>query len=341
MKRWLHPDWQSRLLEQPEELVKQFSQSQNSDELYALAIALEHLGQGAESEKALKRALMRNLSHVPSIYTLGLRSLHKSKEKEAKTYLRRALRLDPAACETALGLLRDLKIHLSTLFQSNEMSVWLLKELEFLKKETDETSFHLGKLLFERSQYEESAHYLMKGIESEATSAEATEYLSYIYEHLYKGDELIEKILELAEQVPHRADLFFNMAMVCQHDQNRAEMALHFFYLASREDPADPGLKFSLEQAALDLINAGGAGEGEDRELSLMLAHLYQGSVGVAKRYAQGLKGWSFPESFQDRHPSRLWTEWLMKDQGVLGQALQTWFGGAPASYRVRQLPRI
>ncbi len=337
---WLKPSWAQLLQRDPQSLINEIPTAETSEENFGLALAYEFLGKNDLAEKYFKQALIKNIGHVPTIYVMGLKAFQKRKEPEAKTYLRRALRMDPRAAQTALAMMRDLKTYVGDPIRTTDISCWILQELETLGKETDSTCFQLGKLLFEKSKYEEAATYLKRSLKDPDVANEATEYLSYIFEHLYKGDELIEKTLELAENVKDRADLFFNLAMVCHHEQRRLELALHFFYLASKEDPADPGLRFSLEQAATDLLSQLSKSQNTDHEFLMMLAHLYQGSVGVAKRYAQGLKAWKFPESFEARMPERLWQNWLLKDTGVLGQALRSWFGGEQMPKKVRNLHR-
>lgn len=342
MNYWLKDDWRLRLENDPESLAESLKESIDAESLFCRALVSQQLGDSITAEKFLKTALQKNLQHIPSIYVLGLKLLKKGRDKEARNYLRRGLRLDGLAATTSLHLLKEIRSIFSHSAQSVETSVWMLKELTSLKKTTELTQFHLGKLLFEKSSYEEAAQYLLQSLSEPDLSNEATEYLSYIYEHLYKGDELIERTLELAEMVPDRSDLFFNLAMVCQHDHRRLELALHFFYLASKEDPADPGLKFSLEQAAIEMMNYAQKVPGEERDFLLMLAHLYQGSLGVAKRYAQKLKDLKYPESFETRIPQKLWQRWLLKDSGILGQALQSWFGGAPSKIKaLRSLTRL
>lgn len=337
---WLKEEDSQLLQKNPEAFIEALGTPQTADDLYSLAMAYDQLGKASSALRFLKEALQKNLGHIPTSYVMGIKALQKNRELEGKNYLKRAVRMDPLAPKTALQLLRELRGALPNGAKANEVSVWLFQELERMKKADSSTSFHLGKLLFERSAYEEAAAYLIKSLEEGELALEATEYLSYIYEHLYKGEELIEKTLQLAEKVRDRSDLFFNLAMVCQHDHGRLELALHFFYLASQEDPADPGLRFSLEQAAIELMNQAQRSESKDREFLLMLAHLYQGSLGVAKRYAQNLSGMHFPESFMTRNPQILWRDWLLKDNGILGQALQSWFGGVPSKKLLSLTPR-
>jgi tetratricopeptide (TPR) repeat protein len=327
MQYWLKEEWATALQQDPRQLIQKLEGSQDSDELYCLAVAHEHLKQFHMAERCLKAALQQNLGHIPAIYTMALRAFSKQRELEGKNYLRRALRLDPHAAKTSIEFLRELRQMFAHTVRSTDLGIWLLKELVRLSKATENSHFNLGKLLFEKSHYEDAVQHLLLAIKDPEVSRESTEYLSYIYEHLYRGDELIEKSLELADQVHDRSDLFFNLAMVCQHDQGRPELSLHFFYLASKEDPQDPGLRFSLEQAAAELINQTQRVDSEDRNFLLMVAHLYQGALGVAKRYAQTIRNMKYPHSFEDRHPPRLWRQWLLRDEGVLGQALRAWFG--------------
>jgi len=339
MLYWLSEENSKLLQTSPESFIEALGSPLTADDHFSLAAAHDHLGKGLLALRHYREALQKNLAHIPSCYALGIKFLERGKDAEAKSYLKRALRMDSLASKTALHLLRDLRAKLTNSVKANEFSVWIFQELERLKKSNSSTSFQLGKLLFERSAYEEAASYLLKSLEEGEVASEATEYLSYIYEHLYKGEELIEKTLQLAEKVRDRSDLFFNLAMVCQHDHGKLELAMHFFYLATKEDPADPGLKFSLEQAAIELMNHVQKSDPKDREFLLMLAHLYQGSLGVAKRYAQNLSHLQFPEAFMSRSPETLWRDWLLKDNGILGQALQSWFGGkAPHSKKLLSL---
>ena len=340
MQYWLKEEWAEALQQDPRQLIQKFEGSKNSDELYCLAIAHEQLKQFHMAERSLKAALQQNLGHIPSIYAMALRAFSRQREVEGKNYLRRALRLDSEASKTSLEFLREIKTIFSHTIRGTEIGIWLLKELVRISKATENSHFALGKLLFEKSHYEEAVEHLLMAVKEPDVSREATEYLSYIYEHLYRGDELIEKSLELADKVKDRSDLFFNLAMVCQHDQGRPELSLHFFYLATKEDPQDPGLRFSLEQAAAEMIDQTQRRDSEDRNFLLMVAHLYQGSLGVAKRYAITLQNMKYPASFEERHPRRLWKEWLMRDEGVLGQALRAWFGDE-SSLQTQALSRL
>jgi tetratricopeptide (TPR) repeat protein len=341
MLHWLKEDWRIAVQKDAQALIDSLKGQTDVDSLFCMAVAHDHLGDFQMAERSLKEALQKNLSHIASVYMLGLMALQRGREAEARNYLKRGLRLDPQASQNALFLLRELKQIFTNSMKATDSSVWLLTELVAMKKSTETARFQLGKLLFEKSAYEDAAKHLLSALNEPELSGEATEYLSYIYEHLYKGDELIERTLELAELVRDRSDLFFNLAMVCQHDQRKLELALHFFYLASKEDPADPGLKFSLEQAAIEMMNEVQKTATPDRELLLMFAHLYQGSLGVAKRYAQGLKELKFPDSFENRMPEKLWQRWLLKDNGILGQALQSWFGTGAKVKPLRSIGRL
>jgi len=342
MLHWLKDEWRILLENDPQALLKAVEHYQDTDALFCRALAYQAMGEGTECEKFLKMALQRDLQHFPSVYVLGLRFLKKGRDREAKNYLRRGLRLDRNAAQTSLHLLKEIRGMHSHSPRSVELGVWMLRELVPLRKQTGTTQFHLGKLLFEKSSYDEAVPHLLEALEESDFCNEATEYLSYIYEHLYKGEELIDKTLQLAEIVKDRSDLFFNLAMVCQHDQRHLELALHFFYLAAKEDPSDPGLKFSLEQAAIEMMNQAQKSSNEEKDFLLMLAHLYQGSLGVAKRYAQKLKDHRFPDSFESRMPQRLWQKWLLTDTGILGQALQSWFGGSSSKIKaLRALTRF
>lgn len=338
---WLRQDLAAKLEKDPEAIVREIDAPQSSDDHFGLALAFERLGKSSQSERHLKEALRKNLGHIPSAYVMGLRAFARNKDAEGRSYIRRALRMDPKAEEVASSFIRDIKGALHHSPRATDICIWFLKELAELEKANESSAFHLGKLLFEKSQYEEAVKHLIEALDEPELAGEATEYLSYIYEHLYRGDELITKTLELAELVRDRSDLFFNLAMVCQHDQRKLELALHFFYLASNEDPSDPGLKFSLEQAAIELMNQVQRTETEDRDFLLMIAHLYQGALGVAKRYAQNIKSLKYPEDLSKREPYGLWQHWLLKEGSLLTKALDSWFGSGPKAKKLHSLTQI
>ncbi|MBN8555271.1 MAG: hypothetical protein J0L93_07500 [Deltaproteobacteria bacterium] len=327
MLQWVGQSLRDRIKSNPDEVVAELNAPQTADEFFALAVAYDQLGKRKYTESLLRTALQKNLCHFPSLYSMALKSFEKSLERTGKNYFRRAIRLDPDASKNTLSFQKELKFSLSSYEDAGRFGVWCLKELEAFKKASAETEFQLGRTLFEQSRLKEAIPYLRDVLSNKEMASEATEYLSYIYEHLYRGDELILKTLELAQETPERSDLFFNLAMVCQHDQKRLDLSMHFFYLATREDPQDPGLRFSLEQAALELISQLNRAKGDHETFLLMLAHLYQGSLGVAKRYASELSAVKYPESFQTADPFGLWNNWLLKDEGPLGMSLKHWFG--------------
>lgn len=326
---WLNPDYSKDVRENTQQFLQTLTQPKNSDEYYAKAAAFEFLGQHKAAADCLRLSLQQNLCYIPALYALALKAFQKFEERDGMSYFKRAVRLDKTAAEHALQFQKELKFTVSSYEDASRWGVWCLKELEIQKKTTTMSNFQLGKTYFEQSRFQDAVPYLRQALLDENIASEASEYLSYIFEHLYRGDELVLKTLELAREIPNRADLFFNLAMVCQHEQKRLELALHFFYLAHREDPNDPGLRFSLEQAALEVIGDNPKNNKAADPVLLMFAHLYQGSVGMAKLYASRLQAFEFPHSFVRRQPEMLWREWLLEDDGVLGDALKSWFGEA------------
>ncbi len=341
MFAWLSTEIGDAIRKNPREYLDAIKLPCTADSYFEIAVAEQTLGQHSRAEKALRMALQKDLRHLPSLYALALKEFQKSQERIAKNLFRRALRLDSKASESAPRFQKELKTSISCYETACRLGVWCLKELEFLGKETAESKFFLGKTLFEQSRLEEAVSYLYEALKEPEFSQEASEYLSYIYEHLYKGDELITKTLLLAKDVKNRSDLFFNLAMVCQHEERRSDIAMHFFYLAFQEDPQDPGLRFSLEQAALEVIGkANKKLSPMDSKFLLMFAHLYQGSMGMAKRYAMSLKeNISYPETFKTYQPVDLWNDWLLKDEGLLGQSLRQWFGSPSDKVHRLSLP--
>jgi len=297
MFHWLSEATREEIRHRPQEFLEKtpIQVSCGAEEFFAVAMAYHQIGDAKRAEQAYRMALQKNFCHLPSIYGLAMEAFRRrGGTKDARNLLKRALRMDSKAAEHAIHFQRELKYYLDPKTHGGEVTsiqIWCLQELEFLKKGSLATRFQLGKLLFEKSQMEDAIPYLKEALEDIDRSQEATEYLSYIFEHLYKGEELVEKTLELAEEVPDRSDLFFNLAMVCQHEQKRLDLALHFFYLATQDDPHDPGLRFSLEQACLELIgsyqkSAKAIRENAETHCQLMMAHIYQGSLGVAQHYA-------------------------------------------------------
>lgn len=304
----------------------------SSDELFEIAAAYDFLQDSKKAKLYCQRAIQRSFQHIPSFYGLALKSFEDHKFEEAQRFYLRAIRMDPQAAEGALYFHQRLRGFFS-LPEATHWGRWCLEQLQTSDKASMASQFELGKILFERSEFDQAVPILKALVQCEQYSFEAIQYLSYIYERIYKGAELVENTLQLASCVKDKSDLFFNLAMVCQHEQNRLDLALHFFYLASRSDAQDPGLRFSLEQACLEYIGQNAQPKTPDEYFSLMVAHLYHGSLAVAERYARSLRKrfhWKFPNSFSKLEPSSLWIEWLVKDEGILGEALEAWFGETP-----------
>jgi tetratricopeptide (TPR) repeat protein len=336
MIHWLKPEDNEAIRSDPESFIQSKSDPKTADDYFALAVAHDFAGRRKVSGPLIRRALQLDFCHLPSLYLLALKAFERRRENEAKTIFRRVIRMDKEATTNTLAFQKELKFALPNYEDAGRWGVWCLEELEVFHKSSLSTKFQLGKTLFEQSRLKEAIPYLKAALSSKELSTEATEYLSYIYEHIYRGTDLIDQILQLAEEVSERSDLFFNLAMVCQHDQKRLDLAMHFFYLASREDPYDPGLRFSLEQAAVEFIGAANRRSSKTDPLLVMMAHIYQGAMGVARKYADDLKNIEYPETFQAFEPQSLWSRWLLKDQGVLGHSLKAWFG--PQNSPVRSI---
>jgi len=304
----------------------------SSEDLYELAVCFDLLHEFKETKRYCQIALQKNLAHTPSLYGMSLRAFEDKSFDEAKRSFGRAIRLDPDAAGSALHFQVRLRTALS-LPQATQWGLWCLEQVQLSNKASDSTQFELAKILFERSEFERAIPLFKSLVRQEDLAFEVTQYLSYIYERLYTGDELVERTLELAQVVPQRSDLFFNLGMVCQHEQKRLDLSIHFFYLAVRSDAQDPSLRFSLEQACLELIGAQSKPSKPEDYFQLMLAHLYHGSVAVAERYARILRerySYRYPLSFESLAPKALWSNWLLKDEGLLSEALRQWFGDHP-----------
>ncbi len=308
----------------PEDILERYKEPHSSDECFEVAVALDQLGRKPHAERMFRRGLQLNMRHVPSLYGLAFIQFQSGHDREGQNWFTRAVRFDEAACENSLLFQRELK-NSHGFSGVLKQRLWCLQEIEKLEKANTRVYFEIAKLLFEQSNYKTAIEYFRKVLSEHKFRREAAEYLSYIFEHLYKGEELIEKNLELIEEVENRADLFFNLAMVCQHEQRQSELALHLFYLAAESEPHDPGLRYSLEQAAIEVIGDSKKKKNIDPAL-MMFAHIYQGSVGVAKKYALELSHFKYPESFANRLPTKLWQDWLLRNEGILSKCLKQWF---------------
>jgi tetratricopeptide (TPR) repeat protein len=316
--------------ESPEGVVEKLKEPKTSDDYYLLGLALEKLGKYPDVEVMFRRALQKDMRHMPSMYGLGFLAFQNAKEAEAKKWVSRAIRFDPEAESHIVRFQKELRTSLPLYQSACAARMFCLQELERQQKLAAESCFELGKLLFETSQFQAAIPYLKTTLKENRYAQEASEYLSFAFENLFKGEELLERTLDLIGQVPNRADLFFNLAMVCQHDQKRMDLALHFFYLASQEDPHDPGLRFSLEQAALEVIS-----ESKRRKMPsavLMFAHLYQGSTGVAKKYAYDLQDFGL-DILASQIPEKLWSDWVLPDAGPLGKFIRSQFKISPKTH--------
>lgn len=345
MIRWLSEKSRRLLETEPEVLLWELEDQRplSADQLFELAAAYDYLGKYAAARQNLKRALALDISHVLSHYGMGLLALESPQKNLAVRYLQRALRMDPRAAENTKIFQQALRARLSAP-EASQWSLWALEHLHQLKKESESCRFEYAKLLFERSKFAEAADFFYALVKNKDYAFESTQYLTYIYEKLYRGPDLIERSLDLANIVEDKSDIFFNLAMVTQAELKDPELALHFFFLASQFEPADPGLKFSLEQACVDLIGEWGRTHDPRKQLGLFFCHLYHGSVALAERYAKILRenrDWKFPDHFQSLQPARLWQEWLLRDELPLRDHLVRWFGSDQVpTWRRLQIPR-
>lgn len=330
---WLPKAQQDAVLKDPETyILTNLNGSLDADTHFYLGVAHDLLKNKPQALVSFKKALQKNLAHSGSLLGMSLIYFEQGKEKEARRLFLRTLRVDHQAAASAVEFQRLLRQRLG-LIEANQQSLWCLEQLHKHHQSTYESQFELAKILFESSEFQRSASIFQSLLQVNAYNNEASQYLSYIFEKLYRGNELIEKTLNLAFWMQNRSDTFFNLAMVCQNDQAQEDLSLHFFYLASRADEHDPGLRFSLEQACLDRIGQIGQPRTADQYCHLMMAHLYHGSVAVAERYAKVLRerfSWKHPETFEAMQPKPLWQDWLLKDEGILGDALRAWFGEEP-----------
>lgn len=340
---WVKKALQKKLRENPSSYIELWEpklSQLSAERIYSLGVAYDMMGIPSRAKALWKKSLERNLAFCAPLYALSLKAFEQKDFSSAQRWFKRAMRCDQDASNSCLHFQQRLRALLN-MQDSVEMAEWCLRQLQENKKGSEETQFEWAKLLFERSEFQKAAEVMKPLITQQKFCFEVTQYLSYIYERIYEGDELILATLDLAERTKDRSDLFFNLAMICQHDQKRQDLGLHFFYLACREDPQDPGLRFSLEQACIEFIGSMSKSQKSEDLFNLMVAHLYHGSVAVAERYAQLLRerySWKHPEHFLNLQPSPLWRDWLLKDQGPLGEALELWFGSEPrSSWRIQR----
>lgn len=329
--QWLSDKSRNLLETEPELLLWELEDlaNPNSEKLFELAVVYDHLGRESLAKSFWKKALEKNLSHAPSLYALALSALEAQNAPEAMRYLKRVLRTDSQAAENVKLFQNGLRTRLPAP-EAGHWALWTLEQLHHLKKDSDSCRFEYAKLLFERSKFQEASELFYSLVRQKQFAYESTQYLSYIYEKMYRGDELLNRCLDLASLVEDKSDIFFNLAMLCQNERRDTALALHFYYLASRFEPADPGLKFSLEQACVELIGEIGRSADPKRKLSLFFCHAYHGSLALAERYAQSLRsehGMRFPQSFETLDPQRLWHEWLLAESSPLRDLLDRYFG--------------
>lgn len=334
--RWLNEKSRRMLEGEPELLLWELEDRKNpsSEDHFELAVVYDHLGRETLAKVHFKKALEKNLSHTPSLYGMAIAALEAKETPEALRYLKRVLRMDPKAAENVKLFQQSLRARLSAP-EASQWSLWVLEQLHELKKDSESCRFEYAKLLFERSKFSEAGEIFYSLVRQKEFSFESTQYLSYIYEKIYQGDELIDRCLDLASLVSDKSDIFFNLAMISQTEAKKPELALHFYYLASKFEPADPGLKFSLEQACVELIGELGRSTDPKKQMTLFFCHAYHGSFALAERYAKMLRqehAYKFPESFQSSEPSRLWKEWLLIEESPIRELLNRYFGQETAT---------
>lgn len=331
---WLNSKQQTRVSRDPYEVIRagKTHRSQLSPEaLMELAAAHENLGEYAEAIRVCRMTLQKRLSYPDCFFALSYLHFRTKKVDEAKRWFERGLRSKPDPAKDVFFIEQRMKTFLSA-SEASHWGLWCLKSLHKNSKPTPSTQFELAKLLFERSDYQAAVEHFLPLASNPDFGNEVAQYLSYLYERLYRGKELIEKSLDLAHRAVDRSDLFFNLAMICQHDQSLSELSLHFFYLALESDPSDPGLRFSLEQACLEYIAKNPQPASPSQAYYLMVAHLYQGSSAVAERYASLLResyGFEGLEALSQLQPPELWNSWLMREGSLFSGAIRRWFGSA------------
>jgi tetratricopeptide (TPR) repeat protein len=343
---WLNTKQQRLVGEDPYEVIRQAKMSQkalSAGELLVLAAAHERLGELKQAETICRQALTKSLHFPECFFSLSLLSFRQRKYPDAQRWFLRAVKSKrESVAADVFNIEQKLKTYLSVA-EAGHWGLWCLREFHRSCPSTPSTQFELGKLLFERSDYQGAVEAFLSLVEMPEFSYEASQYLSYLYERLYKGEELVRKTLELAEKSSDRADLFFNLAMVCQHDTKLQDSALHYFYLAKESEPDDPGLRFSLEQACIEYIGKTSEPKSLHQAYYLMMAHFYHGSTSVAERYA-GLLQSRFHikdlAQFQSLHLPELWNPWLTRENSPFAQSLLKWFPaevvGNPS--KIRQL---
>ncbi len=334
---WLDPLKQEDLLSDPEACLQKLqSKSDPCDalELFEWGCASEFLGQIVEAKQKWRKSLEKDFGFFPSLYALSLYAFQDAKHQEAKRFLKRALRLDAEASKSLLFYQKKLR-QLVPAPESILWSSWSLEEIARLSKGSEATRFELAKVLFEQSRFEEAQTNFEFLMEHSEFAQESSQYLSYLYERLYHGEELIQRYLVLIRKTTDRADLLFNLGMIFQNYRQHALHALQFFFLAHRYQPEDPGLRFSLEQACMDQIGRAQEAKTQRDFVELLFAHLYYGSTPVAERYAKVLKerwNWQFPEGLAAIGMGELWEEWLCQTSDPAIQKLNEWFGGEPSA---------
>lgn len=333
---WLDSSTQENLLSDPEGLIQRLKtqpRSLGAREFFEWACACEFLGNILEAKRLWKLSLQVEFGYFPSLYALSLYSFQESKHQEAKRFLKRALRLDEAASESMIFYQKKLRQLLPSP-ESILWGSWSLEEVGRLSKDSDSTKFELAKILFEQSRYSEAQRHFEVLVDHPEFSFESSQYLSYLYERLYQGDELIQHYLQLIRKVSERADLLFNLGMIFQNYRSYALHSLQFFFLAHRDQPEDPGLRFSLEQACMDQIGRVQEAKNRNEFVELLFAHLYYGATPVAERYARVLKdrwNWKFPQSLSEMGVSELWEDWLCHKDHPTFQKLSEWFSDTQA----------
>lgn len=323
------------MLWRPELLLKSIEKPHSSDDFYLWGIAHYEKGDLGAAEKYFKRALELSLHHVPSLFALSQFCFEAGKVDEGKRWFSRGILHKPKA-EHVILFQKSLRVKKQISEPLGAIKLWCLHQVTRIHPDHALVQFEIGKLLFEQSKFEHSAAYFEAALSSPKVAREAAEYLSYVFETLYRGDELVTRTLEMVKGIDHKADVLFNLAMACQHDQKRMDLALHLFYLSSVEDPSDPGLRFSLEQTALEIIEKKRRMRDDDDKMLLMFAHYYQGALGLAKKLYFELKDHEFPQDFFQNIPVALWQEWLLKPNSPLDLQFKSWRKSSTPVYLTR-----
>ncbi len=307
----------------PEQLIQSMGEPKTADDYYLWGLAHYDLVELSVAEQSFKRALELSFGHIPALYAMAQMTFEQGKIEEGKKWFIRTLKADAEAAHHGILFQRSLRTSRLSVETLASLKLWCLHKIEDHFPDQLSSKFEIGKLLFEISKFEASLPYFESVLVVPKLQREAAEYLSYVYETLYRGDELLSKTLAMCRLIEQKADIFFNLAMAFQHE--RRDLALHLFHCAVQEDPSDPGLRFSMEQMAAEIIAERRRGTSDREKIALIFAHLYQGAHGMAKKLFFDLKHLRYPEDFFPHIPEVLWKEHILTEDSSTSRFFESW----------------